>query len=138
MRRRVILDTNTIVSALIKPNSTPDRALRKAVIECDIFVSDETFDELRDVLFRKKLDRYFALRDTVRNRFIDFYRTKAISAEIHESITACEDPKDNKFLSLAVAVKAEILVTGDVKHLLAMNPFRNLQIMRAVDFLVLP
>lgn len=138
MRRRVIFDTNTIVSALIKPNSTPDRALRKAIIQCDIFISEETFVELRDVLFRKKLDRYFTLRDTVRNRFIAFYRTKAISADINEHITACQDPKDNKFLSLAVAVNADLLVTGDAKHLLAMNPFLGVQIIMAADFLALP
>lgn len=134
-RRRVILDTNTIISGLLKPDSIPNKAIRKAFDECDIFVSEETLEELQDVLFRKKFDRYFALRETIRGRFLAFYRMKALPAEIAEHITECKDQKDNKFLSVAVAANADILVSGDGKHLLSMNPFRGIRIIKAADFL---
>jgi predicted nucleic acid-binding protein len=54
-RRRVILDTNKIISGLLKPDSRPDKAIQKAFDECNIFVSEETLEELQDVLFKKSL-----------------------------------------------------------------------------------
>jgi putative PIN family toxin of toxin-antitoxin system len=49
-------------------------------------------------------------------------------------ITECRDPKDNKFLELAIAGNAECIVTGD-KDLLELNPFRNIQIITPKEFL---
>jgi uncharacterized protein len=134
-RKRVILDTNTLISGLLKPDSIPNRAIRKAFDECDVFVSEETLEELQDVLFRKKLDRYFTLRETIRGRFLAFYRMKALTAEITEHIAECKDKKDNKFLSLAVAANAHVLISGDEKHLLSMSPFRGIRIIKAADFM---
>ena len=49
-------------------------------------------------------------------------------------ITDCCDPKDNKFLELAVAANASCLITGD-NDLLVLHPFRNIPILNATDFL---
>ena len=40
---------------------------------------------------------------------------------------------DDKFLELAVAAKADVLVSSDV-HLLEMHPFRGVQILQLADF----
>ncbi len=44
------------------------------------------------------------------------------------------DPKDNKFLELALAGNATCIITGD-KDLLVLNPFRNIQIISPKEFL---
>jgi predicted nucleic acid-binding protein len=49
-------------------------------------------------------------------------------------ITDCRDPKDNKFLELAISSGASCIISGD-KDLLALNPFHDIPIMSAVDFL---
>ncbi len=49
-------------------------------------------------------------------------------------ITECRDPKDNKFLELAVAGNADCIVTGD-KDLLVLDPFRNIRIITPKEFL---
>jgi putative PIN family toxin of toxin-antitoxin system len=67
------------------------------------------------------------------NILIDFKRV-AIFSEISESITACRDLKDNKFLELAIAANASCIITGD-KDLLALHPFREISILTANDFL---
>ena len=36
-RKRVVLDTNTIISGVIRPQSIPADVLRKALLECDVF-----------------------------------------------------------------------------------------------------
>lgn len=48
-------------------------------------------------------------------------------------VTACRDPKDNKFLELAMAARAEILVSSDVR-LLEMHPFDGIQILSLTHF----
>jgi predicted nucleic acid-binding protein len=47
---------------------------------------------------------------------------------------ACRDPKDDKFLSLAVCGRATHLVTGDA-DLLALNPFEGIRIVTPRQFL---
>jgi len=42
---------------------------------------------------------------------------------INETIDICRDPKDNKFLELAISGKATHIITGD-KDLLELYPFR--------------
>jgi len=51
-------------------------------------------------------------------------------------ITACRDPKDDKFLELAVAGRATHIVTGD-SDLLALNSFQSIQILPPQSFLEL-
>jgi predicted nucleic acid-binding protein len=50
------------------------------------------------------------------------------------NINVCRDPKDNKFLELAVEAGAACIITGD-KDLLVLNPFENILILTASDFL---
>jgi uncharacterized protein len=49
-------------------------------------------------------------------------------------IRICRDPKDDKFLALAIDGKADLLITGD-KDLLAVLPIDNLRILSPADFL---
>ncbi len=49
----------------------------------------------------------------------------------------CSDPKDDKYLSLAVSGKADVIVSGDVRHLLSMHPWRGISILSPADFLTL-
>ena len=62
------------------------------------------------------------------------FRQIALFIEISETINACRDPKDNKFLELAIAANAACIITGD-DDLLILNPFRTIPILNASDFL---
>jgi putative PIN family toxin of toxin-antitoxin system len=54
--------------------------------------------------------------------------------ETNETISECRDPKDNKFLELAVCGKADFIISGD-EDLLVLNPFRNIQMITPDSFL---
>ncbi len=54
--------------------------------------------------------------------------------EINQQINECRDPKDNKYLELAVCGGANLIVTGD-NDLLILNPFRRITILNIQDFL---
>lgn len=135
--KRLVIDTNVLISAFILPNSTPGRALKKAIDGFDIYISLSTRNELRDVLSRPKFDKYF--KNPIRDRdelMRDFFDL-SIEASPQITITDCQDPKDNQFLELAVEVDAIYLVSGDGKDLLSMNPFRGISIISAKEFLSL-
>jgi predicted nucleic acid-binding protein len=54
--------------------------------------------------------------------------------EPNERITACRDPKDNKFLEVAGAGKADVIVSGD-QDLLVLHPFVGIPIVPPATFL---
>lgn len=127
-----VFDTNTLVSAFLSEHSKPTLAYEKAKRIGQLSASIETYDEFCDVFVRDKFDKYISLE--TRLNIIDEYRVIAIFSEIFETITDCRDPKDDKFLELAVSANASCIITGD-KDLLILNPFRNIPILSAVDFL---
>ena len=128
-----VFDTNGLVSASLIGGTTTAKALDRAIILGKLTFSNATMDEFIEVLFRKKFDRYF-LNDEEKWRTIGRITLNAEFFFTKETITACRDPKDNKFLELAVAAKASCIITGD-SDLLILHPFREIPIVNASDFL---
>lgn len=128
-----VFDTNSIVSAALIPKSTSRKALDKAILLGELVASSKTIEELIEVLFRQKFDKYF-FNENERWLIINKIElnTKIVTPII--TINDCRDPKDNKFLELAVEAKASCIITGD-DDLLVLNPFREIPIMNASDFL---
>jgi uncharacterized protein len=133
-RKKVVIDSNILVSAAIYPNSASANALRLAVMFCELYRSDETTAEIEQVLLRTKFDRYFATGGSSREDFLTIYKDAAALEPITEIATDCSDLKDNKFLSLALSVNADLLITGDRKHLISMHPYRGIPIVSEADF----
>ena len=129
---KFVFDTNTFVSAALIERSVNDLALDKAFKTGKVIVSEATFAELTEVLFRKKFDKY--LTDERRLQILQKLERDTVICEVNITLSDCSDPKDNKFLELAVAANAFCIVTGD-KDLLVMHPFRNIAILSSADFL---
>ena len=89
--------------------------------------------ELSAVLSRSKFDRYVTVDD--RERFLAMLLARSALIEVVVKVQECRDPKDNKFLELALSGDAVCLVSGD-RDLLVLNPFRGLPILAPSDFLV--
>src|ERR1022692_4561583 len=98
--KRVVFDTSTLVSAALRVDSVPSQAFGKALSSGDICASEETLSELEAVLSRSKFNRY--LEPGERTAFIELYKTCAPTFDVRETTDDCRDPKDNKFLALAV------------------------------------
>lgn len=133
MTKYFVFDTNTLISASLLIDSVNRRAIRKAVLIGEIAFSDEILEEFEEVIFRKKFDKYFT-SDEERFRFVDEIEHGIKHFSPAETIATCRDPKDNKFLELAVSANASCIITGD-KDLLILNPFCNIPILNSVDFL---
>ncbi|MFT5241866.1 MAG: putative PIN family toxin of toxin-antitoxin system [Candidatus Promineifilaceae bacterium] len=89
-------------------------------------------NEIDDVLRRPKLEKYLPENDKM--QFLVALVREASIVEISESITDCRDPKDNKYLKLAVSGLATCIVSGD-QDLLVLNPYRDIPILTPRQFL---
>lgn len=130
--RRVVVDTNVLVSAILLPDSTSGRAVDFVIQRELLLASQETLEELREVLMRPKFDRY--VTRTIRSAFWFLIQRQSNMVSILHHIQMCRDPKDDKFLSLAVNGEASLIVTGD-QDLLVLDPFRNVKILTPAAYL---
>ena len=128
---RLVLDTNVLVSAALSPESTPYRALFKARMEGVFLASEETLAEFHAVLLREKFDPYIERR--LREEIFEEYARNCLLVEIARPIRICRDPRDDKFIEVAVHGRADAIVTGDA-DLLALHPFRGIQILTPADY----
>lgn len=131
MPKAFVFDTNVLLSALLFKNSKPTLAYEKARPKGFLIASTFTFEEFKEVLLRSKFDKYLSL--SIPQSLIEQLSDIIQFIEISESISACRDPKDDKFLELAVNAKASCIITGD-DDLLVLNPFRTIPILTPVNF----
>jgi putative PIN family toxin of toxin-antitoxin system len=129
---KFIIDTNILISSVLIRNSVTFNALEWAKSKGMLIFSKETFLEFELVLFRKKFDRYFSKEE--RLQIVEKFYNEAVFAPVLSNIAICRDPKDDKFLNLAIDANASCIITGD-KDLLVLHPFENIPILLPSDFL---
>lgn len=132
MKDVIVLDTNILVSAALLPNSVAGNTLRKAISEFSIVTSTVCFDEFAEVILRPKFRKYLDLIDAI--AVIESYQQNVSIIPITHSVTDCRDPKDNKFLDLALSASARLIVSGDT-DLLVLSPYRSIPILTPAEFL---
>ena len=128
---RFVFDTNAVISAVLLKQSVSRRAFDKALDEGELLVSVETIDELDRVLKREGFDRYVTEQERLEFLAVLLREATLIQVDVH--IGACRDPKDNKFLELAVTGQADCIVSGD-QDLLVLHPFRGVPIVTPHGF----
>ena len=131
-RERIAVDTNALVSRLLLPASVPAQAVHKAVNEATLLCSDATLGELAEVLSRQEFDPYVSIAE--RQQFLRLLGRVAEPVPIVHRVQVCRDPRDDKFLELAVNGAAQAIVTGD-DDLLALDPFRGIEIVTPAAYL---
>ena len=128
---RFVFDTNAVISAVLLKQSVSRRAFDKALDEGELLLSVETIDELDQVLKREGFDRYVTEQERLEFLAVLLREATLIQVDVH--IGACRDPKDNKFLELAVTGQADCIVSGD-QDLLVLHPFRGVPIVTPRGF----
>ncbi len=132
MSHRIVIDTNVYVSRALRGKSVPGRAVDKAWLEDITLLSADTWAEVQAVLKRSKFALY--LEPASVDQFLEKLRGIAALVPIPSTIHACRDPRDDKFLEVAVHGRAGAIVTGDA-DLLALDPFRGIWILTPADYL---
>ena len=129
--KRVVLDTNVLVSALL---FSGEMARIVAGWKAGAFVpvlSRATFDEFRRVLAYPKFSLTVQeIEALIEDEGLPFCEVVDIVEEIDG---VCRDPADDKFLSSAAAADADCLVSGD-KDLLDLGSFRTIPVITTAVF----
>lgn len=133
MPKPIVLDTNFIVSAIILRQGVAAQVLEIAFEHFEPVYSKATILELATVLSRSKFDPY--VESEVRKLLVKDYAEAAKAVSVTTEVTDCIDAKDNKFLVLALDAGAKLLVSGDKRHLLSINPYRGIALIGIREFI---
>lgn len=110
---RVVLDTNIVVSALLKPDGNERRLLRMGLAgQFAMLVSPAILAEYQGTLARPK----FRLQPDEVAATIEGIRNAVELVDPDVTVTIAPDDADNRFLECAQAGKADYLVTGNKRH----------------------
>jgi uncharacterized protein len=129
---RFVFDTNTLISALLFTDSTPDRAFAYALNHGKLLVSAALLQELRNVLGRAKFEAYVTPRE--RRQFLTALTREATLVTVTVNLHVARDPKDNIILELAVSGAATAIISGDA-DLLALHVYDSIPIQTPAEFL---
>jgi uncharacterized protein len=133
VRKRVVLDTNSLVAALVFPGGRGEAALRRIIEQTDqLVLSRPIVAELLDVLARK-----FARDAEQLAHAVVFVTELAVFVAPKRRLRVVKDDPDNRILECAVAGRAEVIVTGD-KALLALKLYKKIRILSFREYLGTP
>lgn len=110
---RLVLDTNVVLSAVLKPDGLQRLIFQVALSPfCEVFVSASILAEYEDVLSRKR----FKLQSDEVKAVMSLIKERATLVTPQNTVTASDDADDNMFLECAEEAAADYLVTGNLKH----------------------
>lgn len=128
----IVFDASSVVGAALKIDSVPARALLRAE-EADVFALSAAVDsEIAEVLTRPRFAR--AIQAERVSHILAILRREAVWFEPVVRVTDCRDPKDNRYLELALAAGADSIVSSD-DDLLVLHPWRGTRILRPREYL---
>ena len=130
--RRVVLDTNVLISALLFEGEVSRLVVQWQMGVFPPVISKATFKELETVLSYPKFHLSSEeIRMILTEEILPFFEV----VEVKEKIEGvCRDAADDKFISCALSARAEVIVTGD-KDLMAVKRYKSVIIVSAGDFL---
>lgn len=127
-----VLDTNVLVSALLRGGGPPTLVLRLALSESfHCFVSEAIFAEYETVLRRPDLKLPVEDVATSLRKLAKVLTTVTPRKRVHSA----SDFDDNKFLECALEARADYIVTGNLRHFPAR--FQDIRITSPRQFLTI-
>jgi len=110
---RLVVDTNIVVSAALKPEGLQRTVLLLAITKpARLYVSTAIVAEYRDMLSRQQLQ----IRKGLRQQLLELIGKRAHWVVPVRHLLVTSDPDDNIFLECADAARADYLVTGNTRH----------------------
>jgi len=124
---KIVIDTNALIDGSEDFYHYANRILDLVIAgHVEAYVNHGTLSENKLLVNRKIYDEEYL-------RKLDYYFGALNMVRTQERITDCEDEEDNKILEAAVAADADYIITSD-RHLLDMNKFRGVKIVRPIEF----
>ena len=129
---KVVLDTNVLISALIKAGKPRELFFRLAE-EKMLILSRQILEEFLEVAEDPRVKKYVKEQETA--AFLNSLRDATKIVEVKSKFRAVkEDPDDDVFVNTAYDGKADYIVSGDA-HLLSLGEFRGIKIVTVDEML---
>jgi putative PIN family toxin of toxin-antitoxin system len=126
---RLVIDTNVLVSAPLKPDGLQRTILLLAITKpARLYVSPPILDEYADVLSRPE----FSIRKGLRLQLLQLIKNHSHLVTPSRRIEVTSDPDDNIFVECADAARADFLITGNGRHFPAF--WKNTKIITPREF----
>jgi putative PIN family toxin of toxin-antitoxin system len=110
---RLVIDTNVLISAAIKPAGLQRTVLLLAITKpARLYVSGPILEEYREVLARPELK----IRKGLRRQLLQLIKNHSYTVAPARRLEVAGDPDDNMFVECADAARADYLVTGNLSH----------------------
>jgi uncharacterized protein len=110
---RLVLDTNILVSAALKPDGLQRTVLVLAITRpARLYVTKAILAEYREVLARSE----FKIRRGLRQQLLQLIKNHAQLVNPARTLQVAKDPDDNKFLECADVARVDYLITGNQRH----------------------
>ena len=117
---RLVLDTNIFVSALLLPHSVPAELVKLWLAgRFSVITAQDQVDEIARVTRYPKIRE--RLRPAIAGRLVNQLRSRSTVLAELAVVEVSPDPFDNYLLAMAEAGRADLLVTGDKRDLLALK-----------------
>ena len=127
----IVLDTNVIVSGILRPYSKAAAILRLAATGMIQLAYDlRILSEYEDVLNRPKFT--FAKEDI--NAFLDQVEKEGVLVSVMPLKFRLSDPDDEPFLEVALAARAEAIIAGNKRHF-PKKEYQGTRILSPAEFL---
>jgi putative PIN family toxin of toxin-antitoxin system len=130
----IVVDASSIVGAALKRGSVPSVALMRVLEHDRVAMSEAVAAEIRQVLARPKFAFVLTSSDQANITALLFADAEWFVPTVQ--VTDCRDPKDAKYLELALAARASVLISSD-NDLLTLHPWRGILILRPTAYLAL-
>lgn len=123
---KVVLDTNVLLSALIKTGKSRKLLLRLAKADVQLILSRKIIEEFLEVADDPRIRRYVDENDAI--AFLRAVGSIAVIVKVKSRFKVIkDDPDDDIILRTAYDGKADCIVSGD-KHLLSLREFKGIKI----------
>lgn len=110
---RLVIDTNILVSAALKPTGLQRTVVVLALTKpARLYVTQPILDEYAAVLARRELQ----IRKGERLRLLQLVRNRTYLIRPRRCLHVTRDPDDNIFVECAEAARADYLITGNQRH----------------------
>src|ERR1700733_12693528 len=110
---RLVIDTNILVSAALKPDGLQRTVLVLAITKpARLYVTNAILMEYREVLARTE----FKIRRGLQQQLLQLVGNHAQLVKSVPAMQVANDPDDDKFLECADAARADYLITGNQRH----------------------
>ena len=156
-----VFDCNVFVQSLLNPKGLAAQCMELARDRrVTLFISRETIDEFRDVIFRPNIfSKLPDLNTSQIEAFInEILNISNLVRPVAKSFRLERDPKDEKYIDLAVATSSNYLISWDndlldlmtahsdeakefrqkFRHLKVVEPIEFLRIIREMDLALKP